>query len=194
MLGLEHRVSGSQQCLDSPSQSRAAHKGFLPGMERVGGFPWAPVPGDRQALSRVVSKFRERVNLPQRRAPVPRGAVMWGVYLRISWWWRKSWVLGRLGQSRTRPPRGCLFIWIPARRQLCSMYALRTCTVIWGPQPENSMDRGAWRDIIHEVTQSWTQLSDWQFHFPQKNKVSGWEPSNFFFYLSRPFMRIILNF
>lgn len=37
--GLERRVSGNQQCLDSPSQSRAAHKGFLPGMERVGGFP-----------------------------------------------------------------------------------------------------------------------------------------------------------
>ena len=39
VLGLEHRVSGSQQCLDSPSQSRAAHKGFLPGMERVRVFP-----------------------------------------------------------------------------------------------------------------------------------------------------------
>ena len=25
----------------------------------------------------------------------------------------------------------------------------------------NSMDRGAWRDIIHWVTKSWTQLSDW---------------------------------
>ena len=28
---------------------------------------------------------------------------------------------------------------------------------------ENSMDRGAWQAIDHEVTKSWTQLSD--FHF-----------------------------
>ena len=25
---------------------------------------------------------------------------------------------------------------------------------------ENSMDKGAWRDTIHRVTKSWTQLSD----------------------------------
>ena len=25
---------------------------------------------------------------------------------------------------------------------------------------ENSMDRGAWRAIVHEVAKSWTQLSD----------------------------------
>ena len=84
VLGLEHRVSGSQQCLDSLSQSQAAHKGFLPGMERVGGFPPAPAPGDRQAMIRVVSEVRERVNLPQRGAPVPRGTVMRWVYLRNS--------------------------------------------------------------------------------------------------------------
>ena len=28
---------------------------------------------------------------------------------------------------------------------------------------ENSMDRGAWQAIVHEVTKSWTRLSD--FHF-----------------------------
>ena len=30
---------------------------------------------------------------------------------------------------------------------------------------ENSMDRGAWRAIVHGVTKSWTRLCDGQFHF-----------------------------
>ena len=29
---------------------------------------------------------------------------------------------------------------------------------------ENSMDRGAWRAIVHWVTKSWTELSDQHFH------------------------------
>ena len=28
---------------------------------------------------------------------------------------------------------------------------------------ENSMDRGAWQAIVHGVTKSWTQLSNFQF-------------------------------
>ena len=28
------------------------------------------------------------------------------------------------------------------------------------------MDREAWRAVIHRVTKSWTQLSDYHFHFP----------------------------
>ena len=30
---------------------------------------------------------------------------------------------------------------------------------------ENPMDRGAWRDTVHGVTKSLTQLSNWHFHF-----------------------------
>ena len=30
---------------------------------------------------------------------------------------------------------------------------------------ENSMDREAWWATIHEVAKSWTQLSDYHFHF-----------------------------
>ena len=30
---------------------------------------------------------------------------------------------------------------------------------------ENPMDRGDWQAIVHEVAQSRTGLSDWQFHF-----------------------------
>ena len=29
---------------------------------------------------------------------------------------------------------------------------------------DNSMDRGAWRVIVHGVTKSWTQLSDFTYH------------------------------
>ena len=31
---------------------------------------------------------------------------------------------------------------------------------------ENSMDRGAWQAIIHEVTKNRTQLSDYHTHVP----------------------------
>ena len=31
---------------------------------------------------------------------------------------------------------------------------------------DNSMNRGAWRAIVHGVTKSQTQLSDFNFHFP----------------------------
>ena len=31
---------------------------------------------------------------------------------------------------------------------------------------ENSLDRGPWQAIVHGVAESWTQLSDFQFHFP----------------------------
>ena len=31
----------------------------------------------------------------------------------------------------------------------------------WYSCLENSMDRGAWRAAVHEVTKSWTRLSDW---------------------------------
>ena len=34
---------------------------------------------------------------------------------------------------------------------------------------ENSMDRGGWQDTVLGVTKSWTQLSDWHFHFQRKN-------------------------
>ena len=30
---------------------------------------------------------------------------------------------------------------------------------------ENSMDKGAWRAIVHGVTKSWTLLSKFHFHF-----------------------------
>ena len=30
---------------------------------------------------------------------------------------------------------------------------------------ENPMDGGAWRATVHGVAKSWTQLSDWHFHF-----------------------------
>ena len=30
---------------------------------------------------------------------------------------------------------------------------------------ENPMDRGAWWAAVHGVAKSWTQLSDWHFHF-----------------------------
>ena len=33
---------------------------------------------------------------------------------------------------------------------------------------ENSMDRGAWRAIVHGVAKSWTWLSDFHFHGVQK--------------------------
>ena len=29
---------------------------------------------------------------------------------------------------------------------------------------ENTMDRGAWQAIVHEVTKSWTQLSNFHIH------------------------------
>ena len=32
---------------------------------------------------------------------------------------------------------------------------------------ENSMDRGAWRAIVHVVTKGWTQLSDWAHKGPK---------------------------
>ena len=32
---------------------------------------------------------------------------------------------------------------------------------------ENSMDREAWQATVHEITKSWTQLSDEHFHFQQ---------------------------
>ena len=33
---------------------------------------------------------------------------------------------------------------------------------------ENPMDRGTWWATVHEVTQSWTQLSDYHFHLHNK--------------------------
>ena len=29
------------------------------------------------------------------------------------------------------------------------------------------MERGAWRATVHEITKSWTQVSDKHFHFQQ---------------------------
>ena len=34
---------------------------------------------------------------------------------------------------------------------------------------ENSMDRGIWQATGHKVAKSWTQLSDWHFHFHTSN-------------------------
>ena len=34
---------------------------------------------------------------------------------------------------------------------------------------ENSMDRGAWQAIVHGVSKSWTQLSE--FHFTSLSKI-----------------------
>ena len=34
---------------------------------------------------------------------------------------------------------------------------------------ENPMDRGGWQATVHGVTKSWTQLSNWHFHFQRKN-------------------------
>ena len=36
---------------------------------------------------------------------------------------------------------------------------------------ENSMDRGAWQAIVHEVAKSQTQLSNLHFHFHKKKKI-----------------------
>ena len=33
------------------------------------------------------------------------------------------------------------------------------------PGLENSMDRGGWQATVHGVSKSWTQLSDFHFHF-----------------------------
>ena len=53
----------------------------------------------------------------------------------------------------------------------------------WYSCLENSMDRGAWRAAVHEVTKSWTRLSDWA-HRPHF-KGSGFETQDliFFFFI-----------
>ena len=33
---------------------------------------------------------------------------------------------------------------------------------------ENTMDRGAWRAIVHGVAKSWTKLSDFHFHYGEQ--------------------------
>ena len=40
---------------------------------------------------------------------------------------------------------------------------------------ENSMGRGAWRDIVHGVAKSWTGLSDFYFHFTvAHSRILSW--------------------
>ena len=35
---------------------------------------------------------------------------------------------------------------------------------------ENSMDRGSWQATVHGVTNSWTRLNDFHFHFGASHK------------------------
>ena len=37
---------------------------------------------------------------------------------------------------------------------------------------DNSMDRGAWRVIVHGVTKSWIQLSDFHFQVSEQKTVT----------------------
>ena len=36
---------------------------------------------------------------------------------------------------------------------------------------KNSMDSGAWRATVHEVSKSWTQLSNWAFYKYQLGQI-----------------------
>ena len=38
---------------------------------------------------------------------------------------------------------------------------------------ENFMDTGAWRAIVHGIAKSWTQLSDFHFHFLSFEDLGG---------------------